>query len=138
MPQDISIELHESVLTVTLTRPEKKNALTNHMYSELADALERAETDTAVRVVVLRAEGDLFTAGNDLGDFASHSSDEEASSTEEKQVRRFIRALVDSTTPIVAAVQGKAVGIGTTMLLHCDYVLMSEDAQLRSILSILT
>ncbi|WP_030013212.1 enoyl-CoA hydratase-related protein [Curtobacterium sp. S6] len=130
MSQDISVALQEGVLTVTLTRPQKKNALTNPMYSELADALERAETDSAVRVVVLRSEGDLFTAGNDIGDFAAEPTDATAASIEEKQVRRFIRALVDSTTPIIAAVQGKAVGVGTTMLLHCDYVILSENAQL--------
>lgn len=130
MSQDIMIEHQQRVLTVTLTRPQKKNALTDHMYSVLADAVERAETDPEVRAVVIRAEGDIFTAGNDLGDFAAQSGDEASTSTEEKQVKRFIRALVDSTTPIIAAVQGKAVGVGTTMLLHCDYVLLTEDAQL--------
>ena len=151
MAQDIIIAEHEGVLTITLTRTAKKNALTNDMYDELADALERAETDRAIRAVVLRSEGDTFTAGNDLADFAEQSagrgdaaSEESAGqgpeesagqgseASEEKPVQRYIRALVDSSTPIVAAVQGKAVGIGTTMLLHCDYVLVTADAQLST------
>lgn len=130
--QDIAIAQDQGVLTVTLTRTEKMNALTNHMYDELADALERAETDNSIRAVVLRSEGDTFTAGNDLADFAKQSAGEGAASAEEKPVQRYIRALVNSSTPIVAAVQGKAVGIGTTMLLHCDYVLLTEDAQLST------
>ncbi|WP_209373312.1 enoyl-CoA hydratase-related protein [Brevibacterium renqingii] len=159
MAQDIVIAEHEGVLTIRLTRLAKKNALTNGMYDELADALERAETDRAIRAVVLRSEGDTFTAGNDLADFAEQSAgrgvaaseepagqgseepagqgSEEAAgqrseASEEKPVQRYIRALVDSSTPIVAAVQGKAVGIGTTMLLHCDYVLVTDDAQLST------
>ncbi|WP_209324958.1 enoyl-CoA hydratase [Brevibacterium renqingii] len=143
MAQDIVIAEHEGVLTITLNRTAKKNALTNEMYDELADALERAETDRAIRAVVLRSEGDTFTAGNDLADFAEQSAgrgaaaSEEAAgqrseASEEKPVQRYIRALVDSSTPIVAAVQGKAVGIGTTMLLHCDYVLLTDDAQLST------
>lgn len=144
MANDIVITRHEGVLTLTLTRTAKKNALTNDMYNELADALEQAEADRAIRAVVVRSEGDTFTAGNDLGSFAEQSAaqsaeqsagreaGQEGASTEEKPVQRYIRALVDSSTPIVAAVQGKAVGIGTTMLLHCDYVLLTDDAQLST------
>ncbi|MBM6590622.1 enoyl-CoA hydratase-related protein [Brevibacterium sp. RIT 803] len=132
MAQDIVIAQNQGVLTVTLTRTAKKNALTNHMYDELADALERADTDSSIRAVVLRSAGNTFTAGNDIGDFAEQSADKGAASAEEKPVQRYIRALVNSSTPIVAAVQGQAVGIGTTMLLHCDYVLLTEDAQLST------
>lgn len=139
MTQDIVVAKQEGVLTVTFTRTAKKNALTNDMYDELADALEGAEADSAVRAVVLRSEGDTYTAGNDLADFAEQSagraddsSTSSASTSEEKPVQRYIRALVDSSTPIIAAVQGKAVGIGTTMLLHCDYVLLTDDAQLST------
>lgn len=126
---DVIIDLAGGVLSVTLARSEKKNALTDEMYRVLADAVERGETDPEVRVIVLRGEGDLFTAGNDIGEFAAQS-DGSGTAPEHKQSRRLIRALCASTTPIVAAVQGKAVGIGTTMLLHCDVVLLAEGAQL--------
>ena len=132
MAQDIVTTEHEGVLTITLNRTAKKNALTNHMYDELAGALESAETDRTIRAVVLRSEGDAFTAGNDLADFAAQSAGQSPAASEEKPVQRYIRALVDASTPIVAAVQGKAVGIGTTMLLHCDYVLLTDDAELST------
>ncbi|MEW1981198.1 enoyl-CoA hydratase-related protein [Citricoccus sp. NPDC079358] len=150
MAQDIAVELHDAVLTVTLNRPAKKNALTEEMYGALADAIVRAETDPQVRVVLLRAEGDLFSAGNDIADFsrlaariADQTADQTATETsgtpadgpasgvtEQMKVWRFLRALATSTTPIVAAVQGQAVGVGTTMLLHCDYVILAEGATL--------
>lgn len=129
---DITVELTGGVLTATLTRAQKKNALTDDMYRQLADAVERAQADSAVRALIIRSEGDLFCAGNDLGDFAGADRSEEAEGgeQEERNVTRFLRALVDCDTPVIAAVQGKAVGVGTTMLLHCDVVLMTEDAQL--------
>ncbi|WP_349827301.1 enoyl-CoA hydratase-related protein [Brevibacterium litoralis] len=130
MTNDISVALDAGVLTVTIDRVEKKNSLTDAMYGVLADAVERGETDDGVRVVVLRAEGDLFSAGNDIGDFATRSERDPDQPAPVKQVSRFLRALAVSTTPIVAAVQGKAIGVGTTMLLHCDYLVLSEDAQL--------
>lgn len=146
MAQDIAVKLHDAVLTVTLNRPAKKNALTEEMYGALADAIGRAETDPQVRVVLLRAEGDLFSAGNDIADFsrlAARIADQTATEasgtpadgpasgiTGQMNVWRFLRALAASTTPIVAAVQGQAVGVGTTMLLHCDYVILAEGATL--------
>lgn len=116
------------VLTLVMDRPEKKNALTDAMYGALADALEAAQDDAAVRVIVIRGEGDMFTAGNDLGDFAKVA----AGAMGERQVGRFLAALTTNAKPLVAAVQGRAVGIGTTMLLHCDYVILSDDAQLTT------
>ncbi|QBR02790.1 enoyl-CoA hydratase-related protein [Paraburkholderia pallida] len=127
MMQAIKAELLEGVLTVTMSRPDKKNALTNEMYGALADAVARANADDEIRALLFQADGDMFTAGNDIGEFAAQSA---GNGPQERHVERFLRELATATVPIVAAVQGKAVGVGTTMLLHCDYVLLSEDAQL--------
>ncbi len=127
MTTEIRTELADGILTLTMARPDKKNALTNEMYGTLADTIERAERDSAVRVLLVQGEGDMFTAGNDVGEFAAIAAGKGPS---ERHVHRFLHALAKSTVPIVAAVQGKAVGVGTTMLLHCDYVLLAQDAQL--------
>ncbi len=119
----INIHRADGILTLVMNRPEKKNALTNEMYGALADALEGAEHDSEIRVVMIRGEGDMFTAGNDLSEFAAGSSGP-------RHVVRFIAALATATKPLVAAVQGKAVGVGTTLLLHCDHVVLADDAQL--------
>jgi enoyl-CoA hydratase/carnithine racemase len=126
---EVKTDLTSGVLTLTLSRNDKKNALTNEMYRVLADAIQGAETDEAVRVVLIEAEGEIFTAGNDLGEFAAEAA---GNGPAVRQVERFLRTLARATVPIVAAVQGKAVGIGTTMLLHCDYVLLAEGAQLTT------
>lgn len=127
MTPEIGVEVAGGVLTVTMSRPDKKNALTNDMYGALAAAVERADTDEAIRAVLIQADGDTFTAGNDVSEFAAQAM---GNGPAERHVVRFLRALANATVPIVAAVQGKAVGIGTTMLLHCDYVLLAEDARL--------
>jgi enoyl-CoA hydratase/carnithine racemase len=129
MTEHIRIEKVENILTLTLARPEKKNALTNAMYGALADAIVAAETDPATRVIVIRGEGDMFTAGNDVGEFAAIAT---GAVTGERHVTRFLDAIARSTRPLVAAVQGRAVGIGTTMLLHCDFVVLAEDALLST------
>ncbi|WP_310630620.1 enoyl-CoA hydratase [Paraburkholderia sp.] len=128
MTPEIQVELADGVLTATMSRPDKKNALTNAMYGALADAVARANDDDAIRVLLIQADGDLFTAGNDVSEFAAQAMGNR--DAEERHVLRFLRALATATVPIVAAVQGKAVGVGTTMLLHCDYVLLADDAQL--------
>src|SRR5262249_26081031 len=110
-------------------RPDKKNALTNAMYGALTDALRAAETDSAVRAIVIRGEGDMFTAGNDVGEFAAMAT---GAFKGERHVSRFVGAIARANLPLVAAVQGRAVGIGTTMLLHCDVVLLAEDAKLST------
>ena len=127
MTQDIRIDRDAGILSLTLARPERKNALTNAMYGTLADEIDGAAADKAVRVILLQGEGDLFCAGNDIGEFALQS---EGKGPKERQVFRFLRALARATTPIVAAVQGKAVGVGTTLLLHSDLVVLADDAQL--------
>jgi enoyl-CoA hydratase/carnithine racemase len=127
MTPEIRTEISEGVLTVTISRPDKKNALTNDMYGALADAIAKANEDDDIRVLLIQADGDIFTAGNDVSEFAAQAV---GNGPKERNVLRFLRELATATVPIVAAVQGKAVGVGTTMLLHCDYVLLSEDAQL--------
>jgi enoyl-CoA hydratase/carnithine racemase len=129
MTEHIKIERKDQILNLTFARPDKKNALTNAMYGALADAIIAAETDLATRVVVLRGEGDMFTAGNDVGEFATMAT---GAFNGERHVSRFVDAIARSTRPLVAAVQGRAVGIGTTMLLHCDFVVLAEDAQLST------
>src|ERR1700712_2465702 len=118
----------DTVLTLTLSRPDKKNAITNAMYGNLADALLRARDDAAIRCVLLTGAGDTFTAGNDLGDFAAVASGTLDRSA--MHVHRFLDVLATFEKPLVAAVPGLAVGIGTTMLLHCDLVLLAETATL--------
>lgn len=121
---DIIIERNEGVLSITLDRPARKNALTAAMYQQMADAFFDAENDTSVRAVLIRANGDAFCAGNDLEDFMKAPP-----STEDSPVFQFLRALSSAKKPIVAAVAGVAVGIGTTMLLHCDLVYAAPSAK---------
>ncbi len=127
MTDHVQVAIDAGVMTITLARPDKKNALSNAMYGVLADSLERAETDPAVRVVVFQADGDSFSSGNDLQDFAAQAT---GAFTGERHVMRFLKNLTKATRPLVAAVQGQAVGVGTTMLLHCDLVFTSPDAKL--------
>jgi enoyl-CoA hydratase/carnithine racemase len=126
--EHIRIEKAEGILTLTMARPEKKNALTDGMYKALADALEASDEDRDVRVILIRGEGDMFTAGNDLGDFAASNSGD----TGPRNVGRFVRAIATASKPIVAAVQGRAVGVGTTMLLHCDQVILADNVLLTT------
>jgi enoyl-CoA hydratase/carnithine racemase len=129
MTEHIKIDNRDHVLTLTFARADKKNAITNTMYGALADAIVAAETDQDVRVIVLRGEGDMFTAGNDVAEFAMMAT---GAFKGERHVSRFVEAIARSTKPLVAAVQGRAVGIGTTMLLHCDFVVLAEDAKLST------
>ena len=127
MSEHIGIERADGVLTLTMNRPDKKNALTDAMYAAMVDAMEEARGDTAIRAVVIRGAGDMFTAGNDIGDFLAAGP-----GTAERSVFRFLRMLATFEKPLVAGVQGKAVGIGTTLLLHCDYVVLADDAELST------
>jgi enoyl-CoA hydratase/carnithine racemase len=126
----IGLEQDHGVLVATIDRPDKKNALTNAMYGELADAFERARSDAAIRCLLVTGAGDTFTAGNDIADFAAIATG--ALDHASRHVHRVLRALATFEKPIVAAVPGLAVGIGTTMLLHCDLVLLSETAVLST------
>jgi enoyl-CoA hydratase/carnithine racemase len=130
MTDPIKTALHDGVLTLTLARPDKKNALSNAMYQKLTDELLRAEKEPSVRVVLIEAEGDMFCAGNDIADFAAVATGKQAPET--LAAYPFLLALTHLSKPLVAAVQGSAVGIGTTMLLHCDAVFIAEDAKLTA------
>lgn len=130
MTDYVRVTVADNVMRLTLARPEKKNALTNAMYLALADALIRAEGDPNVRAVLIDAEGDAFTAGNDLSDFAAVASG--AMAREELKAFVFLKAMAEAQKPYVAAVQGLAVGIGLTMLMHCDLVFVAEDAKLSA------
>jgi enoyl-CoA hydratase/carnithine racemase len=126
----VTVSLRDHILHLTLARPEKKNALNGPMYETLASALARAESDPEVHVVLFDAEGDAFSAGNDLSEFAAVASGAVDPNT--LKVRAFLDALAEATVPYIAAVQGAAVGIGTTLLLHCDLVYVADDAQLTA------
>ena len=114
------------LLTLQLNRPDKKNALTRVMYTQLAEALEQADADDAIRCVLIQGSSDCFTAGNDIGDFL-----EQPPSDLDSPPFYFMKSLLNCRKPVIAAVAGVAVGIGTTLLLHCDLVYISRDARLR-------
>jgi enoyl-CoA hydratase/carnithine racemase len=130
MTDHVRSDISNGVLTLTLNRPEKKNALTQDMYQALADGIDGAGHNPDVRCVLIQAEGDTFTAGNDLGDFAAANRGEPA--VVRSGGNPLLAALARATTPLVAAVNGRAVGVGTTMLLHCDLVFVSDDALLTT------
>jgi enoyl-CoA hydratase/carnithine racemase len=131
MTEHVLIEKSGGVLTLTLNRPEKKNALTGEMYAALGEAIDASADDADVRCVLIQANGDMFTSGNDLGSFAAVNSGETPAG-ERRGGSALIMALARAKTPIVAAVNGRAVGVGTTMLLHCDLVFLGEDALLTT------
>ena len=113
------------VATIEIARPEKKNALTVAMYQAMTDALVAARADAAVRAVLITGQPGCFSSGNDLEDFMQRPPQ-----GEESPVARFMQALLACEKPVVAAVTGAAVGIGTTLLLHCDLVYVSDEARL--------
>jgi enoyl-CoA hydratase/carnithine racemase len=116
------------VLSLTLNRAEKKNALNKVMYAALVQGMVRAEEEPGIRALLFQAEGDMFTSGNDIADFTEVAMGKVQ--PENVAASPFLLALASSTKPYVAAVQGNAVGVGTTMLLHCDMVVVAEDAKL--------
>lgn len=130
MSQPIRTELVDGVLHVVLARPEKKNSLTQAMYSTLAEAARRAQSDDAVRVLLFRSEGDSFSAGNDILDFIAITQSGESGEMVDKPVFQFLKTMAELDKPAVAAVRGRAVGIGLTLLLNCDMVVVAEDALL--------
>lgn len=122
MSEQVRVEKQGPVLSITLARPERRNAITVAMYAALADAVEEAAADESTRLIIFQGEGQDFAAGNDLADFLQAVPRDR----EEIAVWRFLRALAACETPLIAAVHGNCVGIGTTMLLHCDLV-VAED-----------
>jgi enoyl-CoA hydratase/carnithine racemase len=123
---DLSIRRSGDTLHVELTRPSKRNALTAEMYAAMAEALAEAESNSSIRTVIFSGTGPGFCAGNDLADFVARPPTDA-----DPPVFRFIRGLATTTKILIAAVQGRAIGIGTTMLLHCDFVLAEPDAELQ-------
>lgn len=126
MTDAIQLERERGLLTLRLNRPDKKNALTRAMYSHLADALKQADTDPEINAVLITGSAECFTAGNDIADFI-----QQPPSNLDSPVFHFMLNLLECRKPVIAAVAGAAVGIGTTMLLHCDLVYVSRNARLR-------
>ena len=126
MSEHVLTERREGLLAITLARPERRNAITVAMYAALADAIEGAAGDPSVRLITIEGQGEDFTAGNDLADFMKEMP---APGTTDIPVWRLLRALANNEVPIVAAVHGNAVGIGTTMLFHCDFVIAEEGCR---------
>ena len=120
---DILNHTEAGVMTITLNRVDKKNSITAAMYGAMADALTQAEGDAAVRALVLQGHVTVFSAGNDIGDFLNAPP-----AVGESNVLRFLRVISTVAKPLVAAVCGPAVGVGTTMLLHCDLVYAGDNA----------
>jgi enoyl-CoA hydratase/carnithine racemase len=125
MSEHVRVEKQGEVLSITLARPERRNAITVAMYEALADAVESAAAGEGVRVITFSGEGQDFAAGNDLADFLSALPRDST----DIPVWRFLRALAKCETPMVAAVHGNCVGIGTTMLFHCDLVVAEQGAR---------
>jgi enoyl-CoA hydratase/carnithine racemase len=125
MPENVATSLQQHIFSIRIDRPEKKNALTRAMYLALMGALRRAEEDADVRVIVLTGGEECFTAGNDLADFAAARPNEAPVALE------YLRSLAAAKKPVIAAVAGVAIGIGTTMLLHCDLVYAAENARFQ-------
>jgi enoyl-CoA hydratase/carnithine racemase len=123
MSQHILTHTERGVTTVTLNRLDRKNSITAQMYGAMADALAAAAADAAVRVLVFQGHETVFSAGNDIGDFLNQPP-----ATQESPVFRFLRGLATFEKPLLAAVCGPAVGVGTTMLFHCDLVYAGDNA----------
>ncbi len=123
MNAEILTHTERGVLTVTLNRLDRKNALTTAMYGAIADALTAAQADASVRVVVVQGHETVFSAGNDIGDFLKRPPP-----AGEPAAFRFLRVIATFPKPLVAAVCGPAVGVGTTMLFHCDLVYAGDNA----------
>jgi enoyl-CoA hydratase/carnithine racemase len=120
---DILVHTENGVTTLTFNRPDKKNSITSAMYAALADALQAAEADPSLRCVVFQGHESVFSAGNDIGDFLNNPP-----ATGESPVFRFLHGIAQFSKPVIAAVCGPAVGIGTTLLLHCDLVYAGDNA----------
>jgi enoyl-CoA hydratase/carnithine racemase len=114
----------KGVFTIRFNRPSKKNAITTAMYQTMADALKEAESDAVVRAILLTGSPEIFTAGNDLDDFLKNPP-----RSHKSPVYQFMRNLIRATKPVVAVVSGPAVGIGTTLLMHCDFVYAADNAK---------
>jgi len=120
---DILVHTEDGVATLSFNRLERKNSITSTMYAAMADAVEQAAADAAVRVLVIQGHETVFSAGNDIGDFLNQPP-----ATADAPVFRFLRGIASFPKPVIAAVSGPAVGIGTTLLFHCDLVYAGDNA----------
>jgi enoyl-CoA hydratase/carnithine racemase len=130
MTDHIIIADEGATRTITMRRPEKKNTLTQDMYLAMSDAIDSAQSNPAIRCFILTGRSGVFTAGNDIGDFLQAATENEVARPRNSVI--FLQSLVNNTKPIVAAVDGIAIGIGTTMVFHCDYVIASTIASFSS------
>lgn len=128
MSELIVTELMDGIMRVEIRRPDKKNALTTQMYTALSNALDAAESDPQVRVILIHGQPGMFTAGNDLADFMANPPVE---INPPPPVFRFLNTFRTLTKPFIAAVSGVAVGVGTTLLLHCDLVYAGESSRFQ-------
>lgn len=126
MSEHVLSTLEAGILTIRINRPDKKNALTLAMYGQMAKALQQANTDAAIGVVIITGSTDCFTSGNDLADFM-----QVAPQGLGNELHDFMNALLDCTKPVIAAVAGPAIGIGTTLLLHCDFVYACRNTHFK-------
>jgi enoyl-CoA hydratase/carnithine racemase len=123
MSEHVVISRTDGVLEIRLDRPEKKNALTRAMYDAMADAFEQVDADPTLRVALLTGTGDTFTSGNDITDFQARGNRRESAAS------RFLPTISSMQKPLIAAVNGTAVGVGTTMLAHCDLIVAARSAR---------
>lgn len=126
MTDPVLTNIENNTLHIQFNRPEKKNAITLAMYDLAAQAFEQANDDPLVRSIIISGTGDCFTSGNDLMDFLSAAGDDI-----DKRLLRFLKAVPDCKKPVIAAIHGHAVGIGTTLLLHCDFVFAEDNAKFQ-------
>ncbi|MFK5978589.1 MAG: crotonase/enoyl-CoA hydratase family protein [Rhizobiaceae bacterium] len=129
MSDHIAIELNGAVQIIRMNRPDKKNALTAEMYGQMSDGLKNAFDNNAVGAVLILGCPGVFSAGNDIGDFMKIAMSGNRSSM---QVFDFLEQIIMAKKPVIAGVDGLSIGIGTTMLLHCDYVVASEQATFKT------
>ncbi len=126
MPDKVIVTDEEATRVITLRRPEKKNALTQTMYAQMSNAIDTAQNNPKIRCMIITGGSGVFTAGNDLDDFMKAGANKNGERP--MNAVKFLHSLVHNTKPIIAAVDGIAIGIGTTMVFHCDYVLASTTA----------
>lgn len=124
MSETVVLTRTDGVLEIRLNRPEKKNALTRAMYDAMADAFSQVDADPTLRVALLTGTGDTFTSGNDIADFQARSA-----SNRESSASRFLPTISTMQKPLIAAVNGAAIGVGTTMLMHCDLIIAARTAR---------
>src|SRR6202045_1775673 len=131
MTEHITVTDEGATRTITMRRPEKKNTLTQEMYLAMSDAIDSAQTNPAIRCLILTGRSGVFTAGSDIGDFLQAATAKDDVARPRNSVM-FLQSLVNNKKPMVAGVDGIAVGIGTTMVFHCDYVIASTSASFSS------